>query len=1239
LSQLAKDIVEHPERYLSTVNENIRSNGERVWVSWTNRAVVDEMGRVREILAIGNDITDQKRMEDALRASEERFRAVFESSSDCILVWDRQYNYLYANQAAIDHVGTTRDKVIGKNIRDGLGHVPDFMQLWMGRVDRSFDTGESFRVVDAVPVGDRLIYSESQVSPIRDAAGQVFAVGVVYRDVTERKRAEEALQQSERRFREMAETVPDILFTAQPDGSMDYVNERGLIYVGLTAGEVIGDGWSNVVHPQDVEQSVRAVAESVRTGRPYELKQRLRAADGSYRWFMARAHAIRDEKGDIQKWLGTATDIEDLLQTQEELQQSRIDLDRAQEVGQIGWWRLDTRQNVLMWSDENHRIFGVPVGTRLTYETFLGSVHPEDRRYVDTQWQAGLRGEPYEIEHRIVVNEQIKWVREKAYLDFDDTGGLLGGFGITQDITERKRAEADTVRLASFPKLNPNPVIETDFEGNVYFLNPAAQALFPDLPLSRLEHPFFANWGEFTLEFREGVVKVKEREAMIDGHHYHQTILFVEETQRFRIYGIDITGLKRAEEDLKDSNRRLEILAETASRLLISGRPQMIVNELCRKIMAHLDCQVFFNYLVDEQRDRLRLNAWDGISEETAQGMEWLDFGVAVCGCAAREGRRIVAEHIPDTQDPRTDLVCSFGIKAYACHPLMSQGRVIGTLSFGTRTRPTFTEDELALMRAVTDQVSMAIERMRYIEDLKTAREDLQQSHDALESRVRERTEELWRTIARLETEAAERQRAEEALHESREKLYNTLESITDGFMTLDRSWRFTYLNREAEKIWRKKREELIGKTLWEITPVAVGTVFEEQYRKAMFDHISVSFEALSPMLKVWIEVRAYPTAEGIAIYARDISKRKKAEEALRLATAYNRSLIEASPDPLVTIDPDGRISDVNAATENATGYSREDLVGTDFSDYFTEPEMARKGYRLVFQEGAVRDYALEIRHRNGQVTPVLYNATVYRDEAGKVVGVFAAARDISRQREVEKKLRESNEQLRALTSELVMAEERARRRIAVDLHDHVSQSLAVAKLRLETLQERASESGLLEPVREVRDLINESIQQTRSLITDLSPSILYELGFNAAVEWLTEQVKTKHGVTIDLMSDLKIKRLDQDVQVLLFQTLRELLINIVKHAKTNQASVTIREIGDYIRIRVMDDGVGFDKARLTNGIAHEGGFGLFSIRERLEHLGGRLTIHTGPGKGTSVTIEAPHRKIKKAQRRVRHVH
>jgi PAS domain S-box-containing protein len=133
-----------------------------------------------------------------------------------------------------------------------------------------------------------------------------------------------------------------------------------------------------------------------------------------------------------------------------------------------------------------------------------------------------------------------------------------------------------------------------------------------------------------------------------------------------------------------------------------------------------------------------------------------------------------------------------------------------------------------------------------------------------------------------------------------------------------------------------------------------------------------------------------------------DITERKRAEEALRLAGVYHRSLIESSLDPLVTIDKQGKISDVNAATEQVTGYPRSELIGTDFSDYFTESEKARAGYQKVFHQGFVRDYELEIWGRNGKITPVLYNASVYRDEAGNAIGVFAAARDIRERKRAE---------------------------------------------------------------------------------------------------------------------------------------------------------------------------------------------------------------------------------------------
>lgn len=778
----------------------------------------------------------------------------------------------------------------------------------------------------------------------------------------------------------------------------------------------------------------------------------------------------------------------------------------------------------------------------------LEIVHPADRGLVRHHLDEVKREKQgsCQLEFRILCRDgSTRWIGHVCQSVFDDSGKFLGRRASNRSITKRKQAEQALIeseeRLRAVVDNLPVGVWFTDENGVIVYGNSASRKIWSGARYVGPEefHEYKAWWAgtgkplapddwAIARAVRNGETSLNEVLDIECFDGSKKTILnsavpFY--TPEGGLSGVvvlneDITERKQAEEELRKSNRRLEILAETAGRLLISGRPQAIINELCRKIMNHLGCQVFFNYLVDEQRGCLQLNAWEGISDETAGGIERLDYGEAVSGCVARDGRRIVAEHISETRDPRTDLVRSLGIEAYAAHPLISQGLVVGTLSFGTRTRPTFTEDELALMRAVADQVAIALERMGSIEELKATRRDLQKSHDILETRVRERTEELWQTVAGLETEIAERRKTEEAL-------------------------------------WR--------------------------------------------------------------------------------ATAYNRRLIEASPDPLVTIDPDGRISDVNTATENVTGCSRQELIGTDFSDYFTEPEKAREGYRLVFQEGLVRDYALEIRHRDGSVTPVLYNATVYRDEAGEVIGVFAAARDITERLKMEERLRRSNKHLRTLASELLMAEESERRRISVDLHDNVSQSLAVAKLRLDALLDQARECDMIGPIREVRKLIDESIQQTRALMTELSPSVLYELGFEPAVEWLTEQVRTKHGIAVRFESDLRNRRLDQDVQILLFQAVRELLINVVKHAKAIEASISIREFGDHLRIMVRDDGVGFDVSRIDAGVDAEGGFGLFSLRERLQYFGGRLKVTSRSGKGTFVTVEIPRKKKRKMKRRAGH--
>ena len=235
------------------------------------------------------------------------------------------------------------------------------------------------------------------------------------------------------------------------------------------------DGTGKPVAPEEWASAVASRQGKAAVGQV----MRLQRFDGSEIFVINSASPIYDGKGVI---VGSAVAIQDITEMKHAelaLRQKEEDLARAQEVGSIGSWRLDVRRNVLVWSDEVYRIFGIPIGTPLTYETFLAKVHPQDRAGVNNRWKEGLRGKPYDIEHRIVVNGQVKWVREKAYLEFDNENTIVGGFGITQDISERKlveealRKSEERYRLLAETMLQG--VVHQDGDGTIIAMNQAAE--------------------------------------------------------------------------------------------------------------------------------------------------------------------------------------------------------------------------------------------------------------------------------------------------------------------------------------------------------------------------------------------------------------------------------------------------------------------------------------------------------------------------------------------------------------------------------------------------------------------------------------------------------------------------------------------------------------------------------------------------------------------------------------------
>jgi len=231
---------------------------------------------------------------------------------------------------------------------------------------------------------------------------------------------------------------------------------------------------------------------------------------------------------------------------------------------------------------------------------------------------------------------------------------------------------------------------------------------------------------------------------------------------------------------------------------------------------------------------------------------------------------------------------------------------------------------------------------------------------------------------------------------------------------------------------------------------------------------------------------------------------------------------------------------------------------------------------------------------------------------------------EIAERKRAEERVKAHQRQLRSLGAKLAVAEEQERRRIAAGLHDNVVQTLALAKMKLDGLARRKPAASLAPVLREARDLVAQSIDDTRALLFDLSPVALYELGFEPAVESLLERIQAAHRLATRFRTDNRPKPMTSDGRGVLFRGVREVLQNVVKHAQAQSVGVSVGRDGETVLVEVQDDGVGFDARKALSIHDADKGFGLFDVRERLDYLGGSLTIQSEPGKGTTVVLRVP---------------
>jgi PAS domain S-box-containing protein len=523
-------------------------------------------------------------------------------------------------------------------------------------------------------------------------------------------------------------------------------------------------------------------------------------------------------------------------------------------------------------------------------------------------------------------------------------------------------------------------------------------------------------------------------------------------------------------------------------------------------------------------------------------------------------------------------------------------------------------------------------------------------------------------------SDITERKRMEQALRESEEKFRVTLTSIGDAVLATDAEKRITFINPVAARLIGVQADETRGRLSDE-----VFRIINEQTRKPAEDIIErVLREGRAAALanhtallsregrEIPIEDSAAPILDasgqvaGVVLVFHDVTEQRRTRQALRQSEVQMRTILENLDQGVVVAGLDGHLFYWNPAALEMHGFDSMEEARRrlpEFAGIFTLATLENEELPLeqwplarVLRGEELRNWEIRVSRPTDDWRRVFsYGGNLARDSSGDPFMALVTVNDITDRKQWEEELHEakgklesrvrertadlerqkkelerSNIMLGKLASELTLSEQRERRRLAEILHDHLQQLLIAAKMNCEVLAARSGPEQK-KIANNALDLIIDSLQASRSLTAELSPPVLKQGRLSAALEWLVNWMQEKHGLSVELRAGADLDPQGEDITVLVFQSIRELLFNVVKHGGVKSARIEMsREAGNMLRVSVVDQGLGFDPETIWEKAQTGAGFGLFSIRERLTLMDGSLEVDSAPGRGASFSLVVP---------------
>ncbi len=485
----------------------------------------------------------------------------------------------------------------------------------------------------------------------------------------------------------------------------------------------------------------------------------------------------------------------------------------------------------------------------------------------------------------------------------------------------------------------------------------------------------------------------------------------------------------------------------------------------------------------------------------------------------------------------------------------------------------------------------------------------------------------------------SQRKRAEKEIRKGKDFLNNIIEHSKDGIAIVDEKGVIISVNSALLNMCLLDKDGLIGKH------ISILTVEDEAIRKGihkkteeLFEKGYASYESKHKtgegnFIDVECNISLVKDDKGnniagIAII-RDVTGSKAVEEALLESEERFRSVVNNIAVGISLISPNMEILSLNQQMQQWFPEIDASKKPVCYKAFNHPPRKEPCSYCPTIQtlrDGLIHESTTNTP-RGDKIIHYRIISSPLKDKEGRVTSAIEMVDDITERRHSEEQILDYQNQLKSLASQLITSEERNRQDFAAFLHDQIGQSLCTLKIKLEMLQQSESlqESRTLSS--EMLSTTARLIENTRSLTYELNPPILHELGLGAGLEWLAEQMHKREGITVQFEDDGQPRSLDKEINILIFNAVRELLINIAKHARADHVKVYLQRDQEGMKVSVEDNGIGFNAPQTGLPATKSNSFGLFSIKERLNYVGGNLDIKTAPGKGTRITLRIPHKQ------------